>query len=307
MSVSAQLPDWLDFRQRQFPSCNFTWIEGPRPILVDTGFGSDLEATIGMLPGEPALVFNTHWHSDHVGGNAGVVDAFDVPIAASVAEGERVNAGDPESFGSDWLDQPVDPYHVDRLVEHDEQIGTGGVTLRVIPAAGHSMGQVALFEERSQVLIAGDAILAGDVPWVNPFLDGPDALETAIATIERIGRLEPRVAVAGHGEVIEDVAGSVKRTLDRMRAWREDPVRMAFHGSRRIFGYALMIHGGIARSEVLPYLVARRWVRDFASLARVPAQELAERLISDLTGSAAARWEDDRLVSGVPHTAAAMR
>ena len=250
---------------------------------------------------------NTHWHSDHVGGNAGVTDIFLAPVAASRTEGERVNAGDPESFGSNWLDQPVARYHVDRLVEPGERLGTGNITLRVIATPGHSLGQIALYEERDRVLIAGDAILAGDVPWVNPFLDGPAALETAIATVERIGTLGARVAVAGHGEIIEDVAGSVKRTLERMRMWRQDPVKMAFHGSRRIFGYALMIRGGIARSDLFPYLVARRWVRDFATLAGVSAGEFAERLVADLTGSGAARWEEDRLVSGVPHTAPAMR
>jgi hypothetical protein len=82
---------------------------------------------------------------------------------------------------------------------------------------------------------------------------------------------------------------------------------MALHGSRRIFGYALMIRGGIARSDLVPYLVTRRWVRDFSTLAGVSAEEFAERLLADLTGSGAARWEDDRLVSGVPHTAPAMR
>jgi glyoxylase-like metal-dependent hydrolase (beta-lactamase superfamily II) len=260
-----------------------------------------------MLPGTPALVFNTHWHSDHVGGNAGLTELFQAPIAASSAEGQRINAGDPDSFGADWLDQPVARYQVDRLLEAGERLGTGTVTLRVIPAPGHSLGQIALFEERDRVLIAGDAILASDVPWVNPFLDGPDALETAMATIERIGGLDARVAVAGHGEVIEDVAGSVKRSLERMRVWRDDPAKMALHGSRRIFGYALMIRGGIARSDVLPYLGARRWVRDFSTLAGVSPEEFAQRLVADLTRSGAARWEGDRLVSGVPHTAPAMR
>jgi glyoxylase-like metal-dependent hydrolase (beta-lactamase superfamily II) len=305
--VPATLPDWLDFRQRLFPSCNFTWINGPRPILIDTGFGSDLEETVEMLPGTPALVFNTHWHSDHVGGNAGLTELFQASIAASRAEGERINAGDPDSFGADWLDQPVARYQVDRLLEAGERLGTGAVTLRVIPAPGHSLGQIALFEERDRVLIAGDAILASDVPWVNPFLDGPDALERAMATIERIGSLDARVAVAGHGEVIEDVAGSVKRSLERMRVWRDDPAKMALHGSRRIFGYALMIRGGIARSDVLPYLGARRWVRDFSTLAGVSPEEFAQRLVADLTRSGAARWEGDRLISGVPHTAPAMR
>jgi glyoxylase-like metal-dependent hydrolase (beta-lactamase superfamily II) len=284
-----------------FPSCNFVWLAGPRPILVDTGFGSDLDATLGLLPGEPALVFNTHWHSDHVGGNAGVAARFGTPIAASTAEGSRVNARDRESFGSDWLDQPVDPYRVDRLVEPGEPLETGSVTLRVVPAAGHSLGQVALFEDRSRVLIAGDAILASDVAWINPFLDGAEALETAIATVERIGLLDARVAVAGHGEVIEDVGSCVSRSLERLRLWRQDPARMAFHGCRRVFGFALMIHGGIARSELLPYLLARRWVQDFAPLAGVSAEEFAVRIVSDLQGSGAACWEHDRLVSTVPH------
>ena len=70
--ASVALPDWLDFRPRLFPSCNFAWLRGPEPVPVDSGFGTDLEATLALLPNEPALVFNTHWHSDHVGGNAGL-------------------------------------------------------------------------------------------------------------------------------------------------------------------------------------------------------------------------------------------
>jgi len=296
------LPDWLAFRPRLFPSCNFAWLAGPRPVLVDSGFGSDLDATLGLLPGEPALVFNTHWHSDHVGGNAGLAERFGMPVAASAAEGARVNAGDPESFGSDYLDQPVDPYRVDQLVESGELLETGAVSLRVVPAGGHSLGQVALFEERSRVLIAGDAILARDVAWINPFIDGAEALEAAIATVERIGRLDARLAVAGHGEVIQDVASCVKWSVERLKLWRQDPARMAFHGCRRVFGFALMIHSGFARSEVLPYLLARRWVHDFAPLAGLPPEEFVERMVSDLAGCGAARWEHERLISTVPHT-----
>ncbi|HEY4025489.1 MAG TPA: MBL fold metallo-hydrolase [Candidatus Dormibacteraeota bacterium] len=298
------LPDWLDFRPRLFPSCNFAWLRGPRPVLVDSGFGADLNATLGLLPGEPALVLNTHWHSDHVGGNAGLAERFGMTIAASAAEGSRVNAGDPEAFGSDWFDQPVDPYSVDRLLEPGELVETGAVGLRVVPVAGHSPGQIALFEERSRVLVAGDAILANDVAFINPFLDGAEALETAISSVERIGRLDARLAVAGHGEVIEDVGGCVKRSLERLRLWRHDPARMTFHSCRRVFGFALMIHGGFVRSELRPYLLARRWVHDFAPLAGLSPEEFAERMVSDLAGSGAARWERDRLVSAVRHTPA---
>jgi hydroxyacylglutathione hydrolase len=296
------LPEWLDFRPRRFPSCNLAWLRGPRPVLVDSGFGSDLDATLGLLPGEPALVLNTHWHSDHVGGNAGLARRFGMPIAASAAEGSRINVGDPESFGSDWFDQPVDPYRVDWLLEPGGLVGTGAISLRVVPAAGHSLGQVALFEERSRVLVAGDAVLAHDVAFINPFVDGAEALETAISSVERIGRLDARLAVAGHGDVIQDVGECVRRSLERLRLWRRDPARMAFHGCRRVLGYALMIHGGFVRSELVPYLLARRWVHDFAPLAGLSPEELAERVVSDLVGSGAARWEGDRLVSTVPHS-----
>jgi hypothetical protein len=77
---------------------------------------------------------------------------------------------------------------------------------------------------------------------------------------------------------------------------------MALHGCRRIFGFALMIHGGLGRSELLPYLLARRWLRDFAALTGSTPQEFAERIVSDLEGSGAARWRHDRLVSTVPHS-----
>jgi len=77
---------------------------------------------------------------------------------------------------------------------------------------------------------------------------------------------------------------------------------MAFHGSRRIFGFALMIHGGLPRSQLAPYLRARRWVHDFAALAGLPSEEFAERVVSDLLRSGAARWQDDRLISAVPHS-----
>lgn len=300
--AAVALPDWLDFRPRLFPSCNFAWLRGPRPVLVDSGFGTDLEATLALLPDEPALVFNTHWHSDHVGGNAGLASRFGMSISASVTEGSRVNAGDPESFGSAWLDQPVDPFQVDRLLEPGEMLDTGEVRLRVVPAAGHSLGQIVLFEDRSRVLIAGDAILVSDVAWINPFLDGADALETAIATLERIGRLDAHVAVAGHGGVIEDVAGCIRGSLERLRLWRHEPRRMAYHGSRRILGFALMIHGGLPRPQLMSYLQARRWVRDFAPLVGLSSQEFAERVVSDLLRSGGARWQDDVLISTVPHS-----
>jgi glyoxylase-like metal-dependent hydrolase (beta-lactamase superfamily II) len=67
-------PHWLPFVERPFPSSNIVVIAGDKPVLVDTGYGSDLARTEGLLaergigPADLSLVVN----SDHVGGNAGL-------------------------------------------------------------------------------------------------------------------------------------------------------------------------------------------------------------------------------------------
>lgn len=58
------------------------------PILVDSGFGSDVKDTeqlitdAGVLPKELHLIVNTHYHSDHVGGNFHLQKNYSLPIAA---------------------------------------------------------------------------------------------------------------------------------------------------------------------------------------------------------------------------------
>lgn len=56
---------------------------------------------------------------------------------------------------------------MERLLKPGQLVETGAVSLQVVPAAGHSLGQVALFEELPRVLVAGDAIMARDVAWIN--------------------------------------------------------------------------------------------------------------------------------------------
>ena len=63
------------FFERKFPSANMILIKDELPILIDTGFGSDVKETeqlikeAGVSPEELHLIVNTHYHSDHAGGN----------------------------------------------------------------------------------------------------------------------------------------------------------------------------------------------------------------------------------------------
>ncbi|WP_368297966.1 MBL fold metallo-hydrolase [Cytobacillus firmus] len=56
------------FFERKFPSANMILIKDELPILIDTGFGSDVKETeqlikeAGVSPEELHLIVNTHYH-----------------------------------------------------------------------------------------------------------------------------------------------------------------------------------------------------------------------------------------------------
>ncbi len=95
-------PDWLTFFKREYPSANMVLIRGRRPVLVDTGFGSGLPATekllreAGVPPEDLCLIVNTHYHSDHVGGNSGLQHRYGIPIATYRWDANLVNRRDRE-------------------------------------------------------------------------------------------------------------------------------------------------------------------------------------------------------------------
>lgn len=100
-------PDWLVFFERTYPSANMALIRGERPVLVDTGYGSDLTATENLLreagvpPESLSLIVNTHYHSDHVGGNGGLQGRYGTPVAAHRWEAALVNNRDREACSAE--------------------------------------------------------------------------------------------------------------------------------------------------------------------------------------------------------------
>lgn len=276
-------------------------------LLVDSGYGSDVRRTLellgrhGLEPGG-LRVFNTHWHSDHVGGNHVLQEQFGATIAAHEAEGRLVNERFADACGADWLDQPVERYRVDQVLAGGAVLDVGSLRLHVVPTPGHSLGHASLFEPRSRVLLGGDALLPGDVAWINPFLDGAGAGELAFGSVAGLRELRPELVVPGHGRLISDVPAAIEDALERYRRLFAEPARLAAHGARRVFGYALMIHGGIPRDELDAYLHARRWVHDLSGLAGTAPEAFARGLVEGMVRSGSAAWSAERLVSTVPHS-----
>lgn len=150
------------FFERKFPSANMVLIKDELPILIDTGFGSDVKETeqllkeAGVSPEELHLIVNTHYHSDHVGGNFHFQKNYGVRIAAHKWEAELINSCNPEACSAEWLDQPVEPYRVDKKLSDNDEIHTGSRTFKVLHTPGHTLGHISLYEPEEEVLICGD-------------------------------------------------------------------------------------------------------------------------------------------------------
>jgi glyoxylase-like metal-dependent hydrolase (beta-lactamase superfamily II) len=101
---AERLPAWVTWQRRPFPDPNLLLLHGRQPALVDSGFVGHVQETATWTrthTGPVALVANTHWHADHVGGK-GLLQATGAGIAASAPDAQAVARRDAR----DWTTAP---------------------------------------------------------------------------------------------------------------------------------------------------------------------------------------------------------
>lgn len=118
---------------------------------------------------------------------------------------------------------------------------------RAAAATGHVSGELASPNEggaawrilRSghappeRLLVVGDALSDYDVGWVDLALDGPDAAATALASLQRLADLGPRVVLLGHGSLPADPAAAFATAVRRALRLVDDPAGAVWYGARR--------------------------------------------------------------------------
>jgi hydroxyacylglutathione hydrolase len=300
----THLTDTVVFFQRTFPSANMTLIRGQNPILIDTGFGSDFPETArllteaGVSPAELSLVVNTHYHSDHVGGNYCLQTDYGKPIAATHSEATLINNRDALTCSAEWLRQPIEPYTVDRMLRAGDKLSAGTTMLDVLHTPGHTLGHLSFYVPDEQLLILGDVVHDNDVSWINNFREGAGALERMMETLENLLSVPATIAVSGHGPVHQHPQKAMRRALRRYERWRKSPESVAWHAMKRIYSYALMLMDGQASDEVPSYLCESPWFIDYArSYFESSAQDFVQPFVDEMLRSGAAGWVDGKLMA----------
>ena len=291
------LPAWLGVAVRAAPSANVALVRGREPLLVDGGEGQApaIERTLAWLgDARPARLVLTHWHPDHAGAVAWLARERGVAVLAHEAEADLGAHEDP--CDARWLGQPVARYAVDTALRDGDVVEVpGGPALQVVATPGQTAGHIALWEPEARVVLTGDLLQRDDVAWL-PLDDA--ALEAAIGSVERLGALGARLAVPGHGPVVEDVAACVERTLARYERWRSDRAGWAWHGARRLVAAQAVLRGPAPREALLERVGA---VPALGAMSAVVGEDAAAGALAALLRSGALAERGGRIVACFPH------
>ncbi len=196
-------------------------------IVIDTGpslrYGRALKALAEQLTGKPvARVLITHFHPDHVFGN----QAFDTQSLAApqgVVDGLKRAGEDFSSsmyhLAGDWM-RGTELVLPEKIIEGGtEDIGERRLRYHVL--AGHTDTDLAIFDERSGFLFAGDLAFLDRAP-TTPHAD-LDVWRQSLAQLQGDDKIR---IMPGHGPV-EKGGRALTQTLQWLDAI-EDIIRTAF-------------------------------------------------------------------------------
>jgi glyoxylase-like metal-dependent hydrolase (beta-lactamase superfamily II) len=205
---------------------NMFWITGRDvDLVVDAGCGIALLAPelerLGRDPSRPVIIVATHAHFDHVGGlhefderlvhqsEARLLAEPQPPVALTADRWDpAMRAGldaiwpvpevliDALPFSSfDPWTHRILPAPATRLVDEGDLVELGDRTFEVIHLPGHSPGSIGLWEEATEMLVAGDAVYDDTLVDTLPDSD----IASYLTTMGRLRELPARVVHGGHG------------------------------------------------------------------------------------------------------------
>lgn len=188
---------------------------GDGVIVIDTGstrrYGEALRRAIATVSPAPIReIWNTHHHPDHILGN----QAFrDVPIAAlpttreGIVQDGNAFADNVYRMAGDWAKGTEVLAPTRELEPGTRRIGRH--SFRIMALTGHTDADLAVLDETTGVLFAGDLAFHDRAP-TTPHAD----IRNWLASLDTLAALPYRVLVPGHGQPTQD-----DRPLAQTRRW----------------------------------------------------------------------------------------
>jgi glyoxylase-like metal-dependent hydrolase (beta-lactamase superfamily II) len=279
-------------------------IAGDELTLVDCGTAGHpscaealevaVKATGHALEDVDRLVL-THVHSDHMGLAPLVLERSGAELWAhpndahfydAVRETDRIVAArerrarqegvpehrlEPYRTAAEELEGALAPVTPTHHLTDGVSIPTGLGAFEVHETPGHCPSHVCLLQRDSGVAIVGDLICPAFVPWLD-YGYSADPLAETFGSLDVLEKLDPRLALPGHGRPIEDVRATIgdtrngfaQRLGDTRRALSAGPAG-AYELTTRIWGEEPDLQATGHMTELLSYL---RYLRGLGEVTR---------------------------------------
>ncbi len=304
--MSCPLPPGMQVLERGWLSANnILFDDGGPTTLVDSGYVSHAEQTVDLvhraLGGRPLdRLINTHSHSDHIGGNAALKEAFDCRIVVPAGLHAAIADWDKDALLLSPLGQRSARFQHDELIADGDEIEMGGLNWRALAVPGHDMEALAYYNPENRLLISGDALWENGFGVLFPELLGEaDGLIYTRQTLEMLARLPIDRVIPGHGSPFTDVDAAFERAFRRLDAFTADIDKLAWHAIKVIVSFAMLERRHVAKAEFPAFVLGLPFAVDVnARFLDLPADQLAAKVERELLLVNALRLVDGRLVAG---------
>ena len=126
-------------------SDNYIWLvhdpESAETIVVDPATAEPVLAEADRRGWAITAIWNTHWHPDHTGGNAGIKAATGAEVIAPAGEAARIPTAD-------------------RLVGEGDEVRLGHHVATVMEVPAHTAGHIAYHFAQDGAAFVGDTLFA---------------------------------------------------------------------------------------------------------------------------------------------------
>jgi glyoxylase-like metal-dependent hydrolase (beta-lactamase superfamily II) len=302
------LPDSLLVLERGWLSSNnVVCLEGENAALVDSGYVTHAAQTVALI--ERALdgrqltrLLNTHSHSDHIGGNAAVTEAFGCRVIVPSGIDSMIAEWDEEALLLSPLGQSAARFRHEETIADGDQIELGGFAWQAIAVPGHDMDALAFYNAERRILISGDAL------WRNGFgvifselLGHPDdagGLKATRETLDLLARLPIDVVIPGHGAPFVEVEDAFSIAYQRLAAFEQSIERLARHALKVMLAFAMLERRQLPRAELPAFLASLSFCQSVnARYIGYSDEALAAWLVADLIRAGTLKDEGGLLIA----------
>lgn len=124
---------------------NYVWLlhddASKETVVVDPAVAGPVLEAAQQRGWTISQIWNTHWHGDHVGGNAAIKAATGCTITGPAAEAEKIGT-------------------LDRMVREGDSVRIGAHRAAVLAVPAHTAGHVAYHLADDHMIFVGDTLFA---------------------------------------------------------------------------------------------------------------------------------------------------